>query len=383
MAEENQNSSQEKTEQPTQRRIEKAKEEGKTVMSKEMYVFSSVVMLLVLIYFFSYNFNYILASWREMFYFLSLPQDQNSPLLAIKKSLYKVFIISFIVGVPVLIFTIFTQLFVGGITFSYKAVEWKTNKLNPISGLKRIFSIKGLVELLKSILKVALLFGFSFYVLYIKTDDIIQLSSEHFEHSLVTAANFFPTLILVLLVVLLLIAILDWTWQKYSFIKSLRMSRQDLKDENKETEGSPEVKAKIKRLQLETVRKAIKQSESVEDVMNANAVIVNPVHFAVALKYEVGAPGAPKVLSMGRGQIAKKIIEKAKENNITVFRHKLLARALFFTSEIGSEISEKLYTAVAIALAYIYKINNGENIEEPEIEIPDELEFNEDGTQKN
>ena len=86
---------------------------------------------------------------------------------------------------------------------------------------------------------------------------------------------------------------------------------------------------------------------------------------------------------MGRGQIAKKIIEKAKENNITVFRHKLLARALFFTSEIGSEISEKLYTAVAIALAYIYKITNGENIEEPEIEIPDELEFNEDGTQKN
>ena len=383
MAEENQNTSQEKTEQPTQRRIEKAKEEGKTVTSKEMYVFSSVVMLLVLIYFFSYNFNYILANWREMFYFLSLPQDQNSPLLAIKNSLYKVFIVSFIVGVPVLILTIFTQLFVGGITFSSKALEWKTNKLNPISGLKRIFSIKGLVELLKSILKVALLFGFSFYVLYTKTDDIIQLSSEHFEHSLVTAANFFPILILVLLVVLLLIAILDWTWQKYSFIKSLRMSRQDLKDENKETEGSPEVKAKIKRLQLETVRKAIKQSESVEDVMNANAVIVNPVHFAVALKYEVGAPGAPKVLSMGRGQIAKKIIEKAKENNITVFRHKLLARALFFTSEIGSEISEKLYTAVAIALAYIYKINNGENLEEPEIEIPNELEFNEDGTQKN
>ena len=122
MAEENQNTSQEKTEQPTQRRIEKAKEEGKTVTSKEMYVFSSVVMLLVLIYFFSYNFNYILANWREMFYFLSLPQDQSSPLLAIKKSLYNVLIVSFIVGVPVLILTIFTQLFVGGITFSSKAV---------------------------------------------------------------------------------------------------------------------------------------------------------------------------------------------------------------------------------------------------------------------
>ena len=383
MAQENQNDGQEKTEQPTQRRIDKAKDEGKTVTSKEMYVFSSVIMLFIVVYFFSYNFNYILANWRDLFYFLGLPQDENSALLAIKSSLFKVFLVTIIIGVPVLILTIFTQLFVGGITFSVKAIEWKGSKLNPIEGLKRIFSIKGLVELLKSILKVALLFGVSFYVLYSKTDEIIQLSTESFENSLVTAAGFFPMLILVSLIVLLLIAVLDWSWQKYSFIKSLRMSRQDLKDENKETEGSPEVKAKIKRLQLETVRKAIKQAESVEDVQNANAVIVNPTHFAVALKYDVGSPGAPTVLSMGRGQIAQKIIEKAKENRITVFRHKLLARALFFTSEIGSEISEKLYTAVAIALAYIYKINNGENMEEPDIEIPDELEFNEDGTKRN
>ena len=382
MSEENQNNSQEKTEQPTQRRIEKAKEEGKTVTSKEMYVLSSIVMLLVTIYFFSYNFKYILANWKEMFYFLTLPQDTNSSLLAIKNSFFKVFMVSIIIGIPVLILTIFTQMYVGGITFSIKAIEWKTSKINPIEGLKRIFSVKGLVELLKSILKVVLLFGVSFYILYIKTSDIIQISTESFEKSLVTAAGFFPFLILVLIIVLLLIAILDWTWQKYSFIKSLRMSRQDLKDENKETEGSPEVKAKIKRLQLETVKKAIKQSESVEEVKNANAVIVNPTHFAVALKYDVGSPGAPKVLSMGRGLIAQKIIEMAKENNITVFRHKLLARALFFTSDIGSEISEKLYTAVAIALAYIYKINNGENIAEPDIEIPNELEFNEDGTQK-
>tara|TARA_B100000029_G_scaffold433129_1_gene445772 strand:+ start:281 stop:1438 length:1158 start_codon:yes stop_codon:yes gene_type:complete len=382
MAEENKNDGQEKTEQPTQRRIDKAKDEGKTVTSKEMYVFSSVIMLFIVVYFFSYNFNYILANWRDLFYFLTLPQDNNSALLAIKNSFLKVFIVSVVIGVPVLILTILTQSFVGGITFSLKAIEWKGNKLNPIEGFKRIFSVKGLVELLKSILKVVLLFGVSFYVLYSKANEIIQLSTESFENSLITAAGFFPILILVLLIVLLLIAILDWTWQKYSFIKSLRMSRQDLKDENKETEGSPEVKAKIKRLQLETVRKAIKQAESVEDVQNANAVIVNPTHFAVALKYDVGSPGAPTVLSMGRGHIAQKIIEKAKENKITVFRHKLLARALFFTSEIGSEISEKLYTAVAIALAYIYKINNGENLKEPDIEIPDELEFNEDGTKR-
>ena len=138
-----------------------------------------------------------MANWRDLFYFLGLPQDENSALLAIKSSFFKVFLVTIIIGVPVLILTIFTQLFVGGITFSVKAIEWKGSKLNPIEGLKRIFSIKGLLELLKSILKVALLFGVSFYVLYSKTDEIIQLSTESFENSLVTAAGFFPMLILV------------------------------------------------------------------------------------------------------------------------------------------------------------------------------------------
>ena len=141
MAEENQNSSQEKTEQPTQRRIDKAKEEGKTVTSKEMYVFSSVIMLLAAMYFFSYNFKYILANWREMFYFLNLAKDENSALLAIKSSFYKVLLVSLVVGLPVLVITILTQLFVGGITFSIKAIEWKSTKLNPIEYIKRTFSI--------------------------------------------------------------------------------------------------------------------------------------------------------------------------------------------------------------------------------------------------
>ncbi len=383
MAEDNKNSGQEKTEQPTQRRIDKAKEEGKTVSSKEMYVLSSIIMLLGVLYIASFNYNVLTANWKEMFTSIRFVNEGLSPIIPLKNALYKVFIISLIIGVPTLIITIFTQLMVGGITFSLKAIEWKSSKINPIEGLKRIFSMKGLVELLKSILKVVLLFGVGFYALYTETPNLVQLSTEKFEHSLITASHFFPFLVIILLFALLLIAILDWTWQKYSFLKSLRMNRQDLKDESKETEGSPEVKAKIKRLQLETVRKAVKQAESVEDVSDATAVIVNPTHFAIALKYEVGAVGAPKVLAMGRGNIAQKIIDKAKDNSITVFRHKLLARALYFTSDIGQEISEKLYTAVAIALAYIYKLNNGESLSEPEIDIPEELVFNEDGSQKN
>ncbi len=381
MAEDNQNSAQEKTEQPTQRKIDKAKEEGKTVTSKEMYVLSSIVVLLGIMYIFSLNFNYIIANWKTLFSNITTVKDGLSPIVPLKDALFKIFIISLLVGIPTLIITIFTQLMVGGITFSFKAIEWKSSKIDPIAGLKRIFSMKGLVELIKGILKVFLLFGVGFYLLYLETPALVQLSTESFENSLITASGFFPLLIIILLIALFLIAILDWSWQKYSFLKSLRMNRQDLKDESKETEGSPEVKAKIKRLQIETSRKAMQQAEAVDNVENATAVIVNPTHFAVALKYDVGEAGAPEVLAMGRGVIAERIINKAQESKITVFRHKLLARALFFTSEIGNEISEKLYTAVAIALAYIYKLDKGEEISEPDIEIPEDLIFNEDGSQ--
>ena len=374
------NSSQEKTEQPTQRKLDKARDEGKSVTSKEMYVFSSIVMMLALFYFVAMNHQQIIASWKNIFFSLDSVRDGISPLVALNEAIQKILIFILLIGIPILIVTIFTQLFVGGITFSFKAIAWKNSKFNPIEWLKRTFSIKGLVELVKSILKVVLLFGIGFYFLYNETTKLVQLSTETFEHAVSTSASFFPLLILILIIALLIIGILDWSWQKYSFIKSLRMNRQDLKDESKETEGSPEVKAKIRRLQYETVRKAVKQAESLENVNEASAIIVNPTHFAVALKYDVGSIGAPKVLAMGRGNIAEKIIEKGKDADIFIYRHKFLARALYFTSDIGEEISDKLYTAVAIALAYIYKINKGEDIIEPDIQLPKELIFNEDGT---
>ena len=383
MADNNKDSSQEKTEQPTQRKIDKAKQDGKTVSSKEMYVLSSVIMMLVFFYFLTINFSQLTSSWKNLFLLLEGVKHGVSPLNALKNAISKVLYFTIIIGVPILIVTILTQLMVGGITFSFKSVGWKNSKLNPLEWLKRTFSVKGLVELVKSILKVVLIFFAGFYVIYGEIKNLVQLSTENFEHALVTASSFFPVLIIVLIVVLLFIAILDWSWQQYSFIKELRMNRQDLKDEAKETEGSPEVKAKIRRLQYETVKKAAKQAESISNVNEASAIIVNPTHFAVALKYEVGSAGAPTVLAMGRGVIAQKIIEKGKDSNIYVFRHKLLARALYFTSELGHEISDKLYTAVAIALAYIYKVNNGEDINEPEISVPNELKYNEDGTLKN
>ena len=187
------------------------------------------------------------------------------------------------------------------------------------------------------------------------------------------------TLIGALLIALAIVAALDYFWERYTHTSSLKMTRQELKDEHKQTEGSPEVRAKIRRMQMETSQNATKQREALDDVQNATAIITNPTHFAIALRYVVGESGAPKVLAMGRGLMAEQIISRADKNNITIFRSPLLARALYFTSEIGEEITEKLYNAVAVALAYVYRIDNGEYIEEPNIDIPSDLQLNENG----
>ena len=162
-------------------------------------------------------------------------------------------------------------------------------------------------------------------------------------------------------------------------MKSLRMSHQDIKDEYKETDGQPEVKQKIRKLQAEAANKSRKENAAIDNLGEATAIITNPTHFAVAIKYEVGSEGAPIILAMGRGMIAEKIIKLADENKVTVFQSPLLARALYFTGEIGKEISENLYSAVASVLAYIFKIERGEETEYPEFDIPENMNFDEYG----
>ena len=287
-------------------------------------------------------------------------------------------LVSFI-SIPIFLVVVLTQIAVGGINFAPKALQFKGKKINPIEGLKRMFSQKALAELVKAILKVLLLFGLTAVVVYERLDDMIQLTERELSQAVIVMGESFPQLLFVLLVGLAIIAAIDYFWQRHIFIQGLRMTKQEIKDEFKQTEGSPEVKAKIRRKQMEASANAAKQASALNDVKDATAVITNPTHFAVALKYEVGSKGAPTILALGKGAMAKAIMERAEQANITLFRSPLLARALFFTSEIGKEISEKLYSAVAVALAYIYKIDKGELVDEPQIDIPEDLRFNENG----
>ena len=378
MAEQSQDG-QEKTEDPTQRKIQKGREDGQVLSSKELFVFSTLFAAFVLMFFAPIVIRPAISKWSRMFHF-ERPKDLDTLMGEKFYEVVEFLILSgLLIGVPMMMVIIGTQAAVGGLNFAPKAMHFKPNRMDPIKGLKRIFSVKGLVELLKSILKVVLLFGVAIAVLYSQIPTLIQLTHADLNKAVISGLDNFPLLLGAMLVILAVIGAIDYFWQRHVHIKQLRMSKQEVKDEYKQTEGSPEVKAKIRRMQMETAQNAGRQQAALEDVPQATAIITNPTHFAVALKYDVGSSEAPKILAMGRGHMAQKIIEKGKDSRITVFRSPLLARALFYTGEIGAEISEQLYQAVAVVLAYLYRLDKGEMLEEPDVNIPDELQFNETG----
>ena len=378
MAEED-SGSQDKTEEPSARKLEKAAEDGQVLSSKEMFVFTTLIMGLMMLTSIPFFLREILSVWKLFFLFDLNFLENASPLIGIGKLIKQVIIITLLVGVPLILTILVTQMAVGGINFAPKSFHFKANRINLFSGLKRMFSSKGLVELIKSLFKVGLLGGITYSVIYVNIIDVISLSERNLFDALASLLSNFPKLAISLLIVLGFIALIDFMWQKYQHIEKLKMTHKEVKDENKDTDGSPEVKQKIRRLQNEISNRASTQTAALENVKDASAIITNPTHFAVAIKYVVGEEGAPIILAMGRGMMAEKIIKLANDSNVTVFQSPLLARALYFTGEIGKEISENLYTAIASVLAYIFKIERGEDIDYPDFNIPDEMNFDEYG----
>jgi flagellar biosynthetic protein FlhB len=370
---------QEKTEEPSQRKLDKAAEDGKVLTSKEMFVFTSLGMGLVLMLALGQVVPDILEMWGGLFNFDKVDDIRSFGVDRLRYGFWLVILTTLVVGIPLLIVTLLTQVAVGGINFAPKSMEFKASRINLFSGLKRMFSMKGLVELAKAILKVASLFGIGALVIYSHLPTVINLTNGTLGSALGKIGDIFPILIGAMLVALLIIAAIDYAWQRHTHVQSLRMTLKELKDEFKQTEGSPEVKAKIRRMQMQQAAESGRQREALDNVPSATAVITNPTHFAVALKYEAGEAGAPTVIAMGKGKIAEQIIERAAEAKVRTLRIPLLARALYFTSNIGEEIAEGLYNAVAIILAYVYRIDRGEVLAEPEISLPPELHFDENG----
>ncbi|MGD7043698.1 flagellar biosynthesis protein FlhB [Jeotgalibacillus proteolyticus] len=227
------------------------------------------------------------------------------------------------------------------------------SKLDPIKGLKRIFSARALVELAKSILKISLIGLTTFLVIWFSIEHVLALSLKSVETTLLTAGKLTVQMGLYASVLLLLLAVLDYMYQKYDFEKNIRMSKQDLKDEYKNTEGDPLIKSKIKQRQREMAMKRM-----MSEIPNADVVITNPTHYAIVLTYKDGVSDAPVVVAKGVDFIAQKIKLVAKENDVLAVENRPLARALFDQAEIGDPIPEEFFKAVAEILAYVYRIKN-------------------------
>lgn len=238
---------------------------------------------------------------------------------------------------------------------SFKALEFKGNRLNPLSGLKKMFSMRGLVELLKSLIKIIAL-GYIIYLEFVKQLPMLpNLMDMSVEQTLAITGSIIISIVKTAAIFFLFLAGFDFFYQWWDYEKNLRMSKQEVKEEYKQTEGDPQIKGKIKQRQQEQSRKRMMQS-----VPNADVVIRNPTHFAIAIQYDPKKNNAPVVIAKGMDNLALKIVAIAEENDIVITENKPLARALFDAVEIDQEIPDQFYQAVAEVLAFVYSLKKKE-----------------------
>ncbi len=239
----------------------------------------------------------------------------------------------------------------GGFSFSTKAMAFKAEKMNPIKGLKRIFAVRGLVELAKALGKFVLIGSVGALLLMEYYPELMGLGRESLEGGMAHAGSILSKSFIVLSCSLVVIAAIDVPFQLWDHAKNQKMSLQEVKDENKNIEGKPEVKARIRAMQRE-----VAQRRMMEDIPNADVVITNPTHYAIALKYDAENMGAPVVVAKGVEVVAGHIRQIADANKVPMFEAPPLARALFYSTEIGHPVPSGLYLAVAQILAYIYQL---------------------------
>ncbi|MDO7834071.1 flagellar type III secretion system protein FlhB [Sphingobium sp. HBC34] len=264
----------------------------------------------------------------------------------------------------------------GSLGFRPGAFAPKPEKLNPLSGIKRIFGMQGLIELIKSIAKVGLLGSIGVWLIWDRLTEIVGLGKAGIAPAMADLGHIFIFTCLAMAGGLFLIAGIDVPAQMFQRAKRLGMSKQDIKDENKESEGSPELKGHIRRRQFEVLSGSTRKA-----VAEATVILTNPTHFAVALRYRPGQDGAPVVVARGCDAIAAAIRELADSNGVTVLQYPELARAIYFTSRAGQVVNEGLFMAVATVLAFVYRVENrmASEIDRPFVTVPDDLRFDADG----
>ena len=377
-----QDESQEKTEEPTARRLSKAREEGQIARSTEITIAASVISVAIYIYLFGSSLLGNVANiFAQGLVFDSLavlePQVAAGRLAdAMIEALFSILPILILTGVVVLA----CSGLIGGYNFSWKSLQPKASKFNPIAGFKRMFGIQALVNLGKSIAKFLLVGGVTYLLIDASITEFAEISLMALEPGLTVSASILTTAFLVASSTLIIIALIDAPYQVYQHNQKMKMSLREVKDERKDTEGSPEVKQRIRQKQRE-----VSAARMLEAIAEADVVITNPEHFAVALAYDPSSEDPPKVLAKGTDLMAERIRERAGEEGVPLFQSPVLARALFFTTEIEAFIPEPLFEAVAQVIAYIFNINSinrSSNLrDKPVPRVPDNMVFDSEGRQ--
>lgn len=352
MAEENENG-QERTEEPTPKRRQEAREKGQVPRSRELN--TTLIMLaaaLGLYMFGGYMGNGLHDVVDSHFRFeRELAFDPLAPMRLLQQAIGHGLLVVAPFALLMVVVAIGSSVLLGGWAFSPQAMAPKLEKLNPIKGLQRMFSLRAIMELIKALAKVTVVGGVGVLVLYNFQDDFLTLTGASLETGIALGIKLFFWAFVLLSLALALVAAVDVPYQLWDNTKKMRMTKQEVKDEFKETEGKPEVKGRIRQLQREMSR-----GRMLEQVPQADVVVTNPTHFAVALKYDQLKMGAPRVVAKGTQLMAARIRELALENKVPLFEAPPLARALYHTTEIDHEIPDGLYLAVAQVLAYIYQL---------------------------
>lgn len=374
-------SDQDRTEEPTARKLSKAREDGQVARSSELpaavIVIGALLMLLT-------TGGWLVTRMATIFSngFVFDRTTINKPLL-LPAHFGDQLLSSFITVMPIMVFTVIAAIVASGMTggyfFSLQAVAPKGSKLSLFGGLKRIFGAHAAVELGKAILKFSLVSAVLWWSLMSNMDKLIQIGQMGLEPALDAAGVMIMQSALLVGLSLAVIAMIDVPYQKYAFNKRMRMTKQEVKDEYKQMEGSPEVKAQIRRRQREMAN-----SRMMQRIKDADVVITNPEHFAVALEYDPTGDGAPIMVAKGTDHMAALIREEAKAHGVHLFEAAPLARAIYFTTELEQQVPEDLYHAVAQVIAYVFSLEAASPTNPPQakprVKVPPSMLFNPDGS---
>ena len=362
---------QEKTEQPTEKRLREGREKGQVPRSRELSTFLVLMTGGSFMLLFGPNLALDLINQTENRLILEreLAFDQalllpylTDQLFTTLRSLLPLF------GV-LMVAAVLAPILIGGANFSWQAAAPKASKLNPLKGLKRIFSWQGLMEFGKTFAKFVLVASVAVVVLWTFSGRLLMLGYEPLQQGIVHAATLALGTFIAVSAALLLVAAIDAPFQMWNHQKQLRMTRQEVKDEYKETDGKPEVKQKVRQLQQEMA-----QRRMMEEVPKADVVITNPTHYAVAIVYEASRMAAPRVVAKGVDQVAANIRAVADEHQVIRVEAPRVARAIYFTTDLNEEVPNGLFVAVARILAYVYQLKRADD----GVEMPDDLPVPED-----